>query len=63
MCDVSDEHGKQFYQEISDVEYCFKGEYSPSLLIDYCWTLVLETFYRLYSQAYFTYVLVISPFT
>ena len=38
MCDVSDEHGEQFHQEISEVESCFEGKPSPSLLTDYCWT-------------------------
>ena len=49
-CDVSDEHGKRFYQEISEMECRFKGKPSPSLLADYCWTLVREIFLRLYRQ-------------
>ena len=32
MCDVSDKHGEQFYQEISEMESCYKGKPLPSLL-------------------------------
>ena len=38
MCDVSDEYGEQFHQEISEIESLYKGKPSPSLLADYCWT-------------------------
>ena len=39
MCDVSDEHGERFHQEISEMESRYKGKPSPSLFADYCWTL------------------------
>ena len=40
LCDVSDEHDERFHQEISEIESRYKGKPSPSLLADYCWTLV-----------------------
>jgi hypothetical protein len=43
MCDVSDEHGERFHQEISEMESRYKGKPSPSLLADYCWTLVRDS--------------------
>ena len=42
MSDVSDEHGEQFHQEISEMEARYKGKPSPALLADYCWTLVRD---------------------
>ena len=43
MCDVSDEHGEQFQQEISEMESRYKVKPSSSLLAYYCWTLVLDS--------------------
>lgn len=46
---VSDEHGERFHQDISAMEKRYQGKWSPSLLADYCWTLIRdapETKYR-----------------
>ncbi|XP_069775978.1 GRB10-interacting GYF protein 2-like isoform X7 [Narcine bancroftii] len=39
---VSDEHGERFHQEIASVEKRDQGNWNPSLLADYCWTLTRE---------------------
>jgi hypothetical protein len=36
---VSFEHGERFHQDISTIEKRYQGTLSPSMLIDYCWTL------------------------
>jgi hypothetical protein len=36
---VSNEHGEQFHQEISTMEKQYQGEWSSSMLAEYCWTL------------------------
>ena len=36
---VTYEHREQFHQEISTMEEQYQGEWSPSMLADYCWTL------------------------
>ena len=38
--DVSDEHGERFHQDIAVMEKRYQGRWSPSMLADYCWTLV-----------------------
>ena len=40
--DVSDEHGERFHQDISTIETRYKGKFSPSMLGDYCWSLIRE---------------------
>jgi hypothetical protein len=35
-----DEHGERFHQDIAAMEGGYKGKWSPSMLADYCWTLV-----------------------
>jgi hypothetical protein len=36
---VSNEHGGQFHQDISTLENWYQGNWSLSVLADYCWTL------------------------
>jgi len=36
---VSDMHKEQFHQDISTMEKWYKGEWSPSMLADYSWTM------------------------
>jgi hypothetical protein len=36
---VSDEHGERFHQDISTIDKRYQGQWSPSLLADYCWTI------------------------
>lgn len=46
---VSDEHGERFHQDISYMEKRYQGKWNPSMLADYCWTLVRdapETIYK-----------------
>jgi len=37
---VSDEHDEGFHQDIAAMEGRYKGKWSPSVLADYCWTLM-----------------------
>jgi hypothetical protein len=39
---VSDEHGGSFHQDIAKMESRNKGKWSPSMLADYCWTLMRD---------------------
>lgn len=39
---VSDEHGERFHQDIASMEKRYQGKWSPSMLGDYCWTLIRE---------------------
>ena len=36
---VSDEHGERFHQDIATMEKRYQGNWSISMLADYCWTL------------------------
>ena len=36
---VSDEHGKQFHQDIAWIESRYKGKFNASMMGDYCWFL------------------------
>ena len=36
---VSDEQGERFHQDISTMEKRYQGNWNPSMLADYCWTL------------------------
>ena len=38
--EVSDEHGERFHQDIAAMEKRYQGKWNPSMLADYCWTLV-----------------------
>ena len=40
---VSDEHGERFHQGFAAMEGRQKGKWSPSMLADYCWTLMLDS--------------------
>ena len=40
---VSDKHGERFHQEISDMEIKYQGNWSKSMLADYCWTLIRKS--------------------
>lgn len=39
---VSDEHGERFHQDIATMEDRYRGKLSPSLMADYCWTLIRD---------------------
>lgn len=39
----SDEHGERFHQDISDIEERFNGRFIPSMLGEYCWSLLRDT--------------------
>lgn len=39
---VSDEHGERFHQDIAAMERRYQGKWSPSMLADYCWTVVRD---------------------
>jgi len=52
--EVSDEHGERFHQDILIIEKRYQGEWTSSMLADYCWTLkrdVHETNYWRKSNA------------
>jgi len=36
---VSDEQGERYHQNISTMEKRYQGNWNPSMLADYCWTL------------------------
>lgn len=40
---VSDEHGERFHQDIATMETRYQGKWNPSMLADYCWTLMRDT--------------------
>ena len=40
---VSDVHGERFHQDTVAVEGTYKGKLSPSMLADYCWTLMRDS--------------------
>jgi len=40
---VSDEHGERFHQGIAAMEGRYKGKWSPSMLVRYCWTLMRDS--------------------
>lgn len=40
---VSDEHGERFHQDIAAMETRYQGNWSPSMLADYCWTVTRDT--------------------
>jgi len=40
---VSNEHGEHFHQDIAAMEGRYKGKWSPSVLADYCWTLMRDS--------------------
>jgi len=40
---VSDVHGERFHQDIAAMEGRYKGKLSPSMLADYCWTLMRDS--------------------
>lgn len=42
MGDVSDEHGERFHQDVANIERRYKGKWFPSMLGDYCWTLLRD---------------------
>jgi len=48
--DVSDEHGERFHQEISTMEKRYQGVWNPSMLADYCWTLMRDTSNTMYKR-------------
>jgi len=39
LCEVSDEHGERFHQDIMAKEKQYQGKWTSSKLADYCWTL------------------------
>jgi hypothetical protein len=40
---VSDEQGKRFHQDSAAMEGRNKRKLSPSILVDYCWTLMRDS--------------------
>jgi len=40
---VSDENGESFHQDTAAMEGRYKGKWSPSMLADYCWTLMCDS--------------------
>jgi hypothetical protein len=38
-CEVSDERGKRFHQDVSVMEHRYKGKCSAATLGDYCWMM------------------------
>ena len=40
---VSDEQGERFHQDFAAVEGRYKGKWSPSVIVDYCWTLIRDS--------------------
>jgi hypothetical protein len=45
---VSDEHGERFHQDIATMEKRYQGNWSTSMLADYCWTLARDDPEQLY---------------
>ncbi|KDR14867.1 hypothetical protein L798_11005, partial [Zootermopsis nevadensis] len=39
---VSDEHGERFHQDISTLERRYQGQWSESMIADYCWSVVTD---------------------
>ena len=39
LCEVSDEHGERFHQDIMAMEKRYQGKWTSCMLADYCWTL------------------------
>ena len=39
----SDEHCEHFYQDITAMESRYKGKWSPSMLSNFCWTLMHDS--------------------
>jgi len=40
---VSDEHGKRYHQDTAINGGRYKGKWSPSMIADYCWTLMRDS--------------------
>ena len=40
--DVSDEHGERFHQDIATMEKRYQGRWTPTMLADYCWSLIRD---------------------
>jgi hypothetical protein len=47
---VSDEHSESFHQDIAAMEGRNKGKWSPSMLADYCWTLMCDSRNLMFNQ-------------
>jgi hypothetical protein len=47
---VSDKHGERFHQDIAAMKGRYKGKRSPSMLADYCWTLMHDSPNLAFSQ-------------
>ena len=47
---MSDEQGERFHQDIAAMESRYKGKWSPSMLADYCWTLMRDSPNSMFSQ-------------
>ncbi|GBM02504.1 hypothetical protein AVEN_76539-1 [Araneus ventricosus] len=39
---ISDEHGEQFHQAISNMGARYQGKWNPKMLADYFWTLKMD---------------------
>ena len=40
--EVSDEQGERFHQDIAEMERRYQGRWDPSMLGDYCWSLLRD---------------------
>jgi hypothetical protein len=40
---VSEKHGERFHQDTATMEGRYKGKWSPSMIADYCWTLMRDS--------------------
>ena len=52
---VSDEHGEGFHQDTAAMEGRYKGKWCPSMLADYCWTLMSDS-PNIYIYMYYIYI-------
>jgi hypothetical protein len=40
--EVSDEHGEKLHQYVMAMEKRYQGQWTSSMLADYCWTLKMD---------------------
>jgi len=40
--DVSNKHGEKFHQDIATMGKRYQGRWTPTMLADYCWSLIRE---------------------
>jgi len=47
---VSDKPSERFHQDIAAMEGRYKGKWSPSMLADYCWTLMHDPLNSMFNR-------------